>query len=325
MLQGIEGTNLIDPSINKTTVMPTIDPALNKTTPPFLNKTDIAMMLPAVNKTMSADPAMNKTGIFNKTLMEPADPVINRTQLMPTITLPSKAAIKANITAALDPMTAINTTIATAAGFRPSGGGSTGDNAVGFGNVDAGGFNSVPGVQCATGLTQCNGGSTCVNLLSDTGYCGSCTTSCDFYTQVKPAPRIMPPAPYSCRRPSCCAVNWPMISCAIMTRSASWQSMHAHGASCPCRHPTHQVSITKLQYSSKCYLLNVLASWVQVCGNGQCVCNEAGGFRACAARGGRCLNAGCPDGQTAGAASDINVQGTRGMPNAAASMSVVVG
>ncbi|CAK0786204.1 hypothetical protein CVIRNUC_009417 [Coccomyxa viridis] len=243
--QGIEGTNLFDPSINKTTVMPTIDPAVNKTMPPFLNKTDIAMMLPAVNKTITADPAMNKTGIFNKTMMEPADPVINRTQLMPTITLPSKAAIKANITAALDPMTAINTTIATAAAFRPSGGGSTGDNAVGFGNVDAGGFNSVPGVQCATGLTQCNGGSTCVNLLSDTGYCGSCTTSCDFYTQV--------------------------------------------------------------------------------CGNGQCVCNEAGGFRACAARGGRCLNAGCPDGQTTGTASDINVQGTRGMPNAAASMSVTVG
>ena len=156
MLQGIKGmlsdTNMTDSSINKTTVVPTIDPAMNKTTPPFLNKTDIAMMLPAVNKTITADPAMNKTGIFNKTMMEPADPVINRTQLMPTITLPSKAAIKANITAALDPMTAINTTIATAAGFRPSGGGSTGDNAVGFGNVDAGGFNAVPGVQCATGL-----------------------------------------------------------------------------------------------------------------------------------------------------------------------------
>ena len=99
--------------------------------------------------------------------------------------------------------------------------------------------------------------------------------------------------------------------------------MHAHGASCPsCRHPTHQA---KLLYSSKCYILKVLASRVQICGNGQCVCNEAGGFRACAARGGRCLNAGCPDGQTGGAASDINVQGTRGMPNAGASMSVTIG
>ncbi len=250
MLQGIEGTNLFDPSINKTTVMPTIDPAVNKTTPPFLNKTDIAMMLPAVNKTITADPAMNKTGIFNKTMMEPADPVINRTELMPTITLPSKAAIKANITAALDPMTAINTTIATAAGFRPSGGGSTGDNAVGFGNVDAGGFNSVPGVQCATGLTQCNGGPTCVNLLSNTGYCGSCTTSCDFYTQVKPAsaPCLMPPAPDSCRRPSYCAGNLPMISCGTRRGSALWRLPHAHGASRPpCRHPTHQA---KLQYSA---------------------------------------------------------------------------
>ena len=230
----LSDTDITDTSINKTTVMPTIDPAVNKTMPPFLNKTDIAMMLPAVNKTITADPAMNKTGIFNKTMMEPADPVINRTQLMPTITLPSKAAMKANITAALDPMTAINTTIATAAGFRPSGGGSTGDNAVGFGNVDAGGFNAVPGVECATGLTQCNGGPTCVNLLSDTGYCGSCTTSCDFYTQVKPTSWPMPPAPYSCRGPSCCAGNWPMISCGTRIGIGLRLSMHTHGAQCPC-------------------------------------------------------------------------------------------
>ena len=250
MLQGIEGLNLTDTSINKTTVMPTIDPALNKTMPPFLNKTDIAMMLPAINKTMTDDPAINKTGNFNKTMMEPADPVINRTQLMPTITLPSKAAIKANITAALDPMTAINTTIATAAGFRPSGGGSTGDNAVGFGNVDAAGFNSVPGVQCATGLTQCNGGPTCVNLLSDTGYCGSCTTSCDFYTQVKPASCHLPPAPNSCRRSSLLPKNSPMLTYDSGIRSAPQRSMHAHGASCPCRRRTHQISSARLQCSS---------------------------------------------------------------------------
>ena len=183
LLQGIEGM-IFDK--NKTMWLP-VDPAMNKTD--FFNKT---MMMPD-------DPAMNKTGFFNKTMMMPADPVINKTQLMPTQLMPTIAKpTKANITAALDPMTLFNTTI----GLGLSGRGSTGDNAVGFGNVDAEGFNSVPGVQCATGLTQCNGRATCVNLLSEAGYCGSCTTSCDFYTQVKPAACPKPPPPNSYWRPS---------------------------------------------------------------------------------------------------------------------------
>ena len=211
--------NKTDPAMNKTMWLPTVTaknvtlPAMNVTVPamnksmglpidPVKNKTQWIRTDPPLNETgwfptdpfnKTADPAMalNKTGLlppdpFNKT----ADPAVNMTQITPGIRIPTKA----NVTAALDPGTVINTTIARASGLRLSGGGSTEDNGVGFGNVDAQGFNSVEGLQCATGLTQCSGKATCANLLSDTDYCGSCTTSCDFYTQVKPASSPMPPA-----------------------------------------------------------------------------------------------------------------------------------
>lgn len=213
--------NKTDPAMNKTMWLPTAMnvtlpaknitvPAKNVTVPAIglpidavKNKTQWIRTDPPLNETgwfpsdpfnKTADPAMalNKTGLlppdpFNKT----ADPAVNMTQITPAIRIPTKA----NVTAALDPGTVINTTIARASGLRLSGGGTTEDNGVGFGNVDAQGFNSVEGVQCATGLTQCNGKATCANLLSNTDYCGSCTTSCDFYTQVNPhhAPCLLHP------------------------------------------------------------------------------------------------------------------------------------
>ena len=228
LLQGIEGMifdknktqwlptdpvmNKTDPAMNKTIWLPT-DPVMNKTDP-AMNKTMRLPIAPAMNKTkwIRTDPPLNETGWFptapfnktaaptmamNKTGMLPpdpfnktADPAVNMTEITPAIRIPTKA----NVTAAFDPATVINTTIARASGLGLSGGGSTEDNTVGFGNVDAQGFNSVEGVQCATGLTQCNGRATCVNLMSDADYCGSCTTSCDFYTQVKPGSCPMLPA-----------------------------------------------------------------------------------------------------------------------------------
>ena len=54
----------------------------------------------------------------------------------------------------------------------------------------------------------------------------------------------------------------------------------------------------------------------QECKSGACVCKE--GFSACAARGGRCLDAeSCPAGGSAGSyAVDINTQGVSGTPGA---------
>ena len=51
---------------------------------------------------------------------------------------------------------------------------------------------------------------------------------------------------------------------------------------------------------------------VQICSGGVCACKA--GFTACAARGGRCLDAqSCPGGgSSSGSASDLNTQGSGG-------------
>ena len=53
-------------------------------------------------------------------------------------------------------------------------------------------------------------------------------------------------------------------------------------------------------------------SAVQICSGGVCACKA--GFTACAARGGRCLDAqSCPGGgSSSGGASDLNTQGSGG-------------
>jgi len=63
-------------------------------------------------------------------------------------------------------------------------GGATVDNNVGWSNANAEGYNAVEDVQCAAGLTQCSGRGICFDLQTNPLYCGSCTRSCDFYSQV---------------------------------------------------------------------------------------------------------------------------------------------
>lgn len=66
-------------------------------------------------------------------------------------------------------------------------GGATVDNNVGWSNPDAQGYSEVPGasnLQCAAGTQDCHGRGICFDLQTNPLYCGSCQTTCDFYTEV---------------------------------------------------------------------------------------------------------------------------------------------